>query len=157
MLNLIPIIMENFLFRESKYDFDHILEQAGYKVTKDYETSVTFSKQIEVSNDHSSQFKSIEPFSIEVTRPKILNANGKGRVYEICSPYRITFVFGVVPLYAIRRMQWDTFPGEMPDVFDTILKIAEAEAKICAYNFMETDTQIIQKLKEFNEIKQTEN
>ena len=148
--------MENFLFKESKYDFDHILEQAGYKVTKDYETSVTFSKQIEVSNDHSSQFKSIAPFSIEVTRPTILNANGKARVYEICSPYRITFIFGVIPLHSIRRMQWDTFPGEIPNVLDAMLKIAEAEARICAYNFMETDTQIIQKLKEFDEIKQVE-
>ena len=53
-------------------------------------------------------------------------------------------------------MQWDTFPGEIPNVLDAMLKIAEAEARICAYNFMETDTQIIQKLKEFDEIKQVE-
>ncbi len=133
--------MENFPFKESKYDFDHILIESGYKITKEYENSITFSKCIEVDNDHSNKFSPIEPFCIHVTRPKVLSTRVK---YDLRGPYSIVFVYGVIPLHAIRRIQWDTFPGELPDVLRVMLKVAEAEAEICTYNFMETDHQVIE-------------
>ena len=137
--------MENFLFKESALDFDYILEKNEYKVTKDYETYVLFSKNIKIENKHSDKLKSIDQFCIEVSRAKVLPKSGK---YSICSPYSITFIYGVMPLHAIRRIKWDTFPGDISDVLDAILKIVEAEAKICAYNFMETDIQIMQRFSE---------
>jgi hypothetical protein len=142
--------MSNFPFKGSPLDFDYILEDNGYKMSKDYETYVVFSKPIKINNNISekpeTEKSKVDAF-IEVSRVKILSKNNR---YAICSPYRITFLFSSFPLYAIRRLQWDTFPGEAPAVFDAILKVAEAESKICAYNFMETDIQITEKLKAQN-------
>lgn len=139
-------MMENFPFKDSPIDFDNILEKNGYKISKDHETYVVFSKPFQIENEHSDKFKLVDAV-IEVSRPKVLSKSNR---YDICSPYRITFIFGAFPLHSVRRLHWDTFPGEIPDVFQTMLKVAEAEAKICAYNFMETDTQIIKKFEEID-------
>lgn len=141
-------MMDNFPFKESQYDYDYILDGAGYKVSKDHETHVTFSKPVQIDNEHADKFKLIDAV-IEVSRPKILSKSGR---YDICSPYRIEFLFSAFPLHAIRRLQWNTFPGKNLVVLDTMIKVAEAEAKICAYNFMETDIQIIKKFEEIDKI-----
>ena len=145
--------MENFLFNGSQLDFDYVLDKNGYKVSKDHETYIVFSKKIEIKNKHSGDFKLIDS-CIEVSRARILPKNGR---YNISSPYRITFIFSAFPLHAIRRLQWDTFPGDIPDVLNAMLKVAEAEAKICAFNFMETDIQIMRKFNENNENKAQDN
>lgn len=135
--------MAKFQFKKSKYDFDYILEKNGFVISKDHEEVLFFSKNVEIDNDLLKSFNSVKA-KIDISRMKILSDDFK---YELFSPYVIHFRFQAFPLYTERVITWNTFPGEHPEVLETILKIVEAEAKICAYNFMQTDVQITEKLK----------
>jgi hypothetical protein len=135
--------MENFLFKESQYDFDAVLLDAGYKATKSFEDFVTFSKKLDIKNEYSDKFKEIFPFEINITRPTKLRGDVK---YENGSPYNLTFQFCVEPMHAIRRVQWDTFPGDSPIILDTIIKIVEAEAESCVFSFMKTSAILMEKV-----------
>lgn len=134
--------MSNFQLKGSKYDFDHILENRGYKISHDYEDRTVFSKPIDIKSNHAINFRDSElkEMAITVTRPKILNGENN---YDVYSPYAFSFNYFVVPHHAIRRMRWDTFPGGIPDVFESMIDLVEDEAGICLDTFMETDSLII--------------
>ena len=135
--------MENFLFKDSQFDYDTVLLDAGYRVTKNFEESVTFSKKLDIKNEYSDKFKEIFPFEINITRPVKLRGDVK---YENGSPYLLTFQFCVEPMHAIRRVQWDTFPGDSPIILDTMIKIVEAEAESCVFSFMKTSAVLMEKV-----------
>ena len=124
----------SFQFKDSKYDFDQVLKDAGYKA-KIYEETTVFIKELDIKNDFSDSFKPIKPFKVVVTRPNVLQDDVK---YENGSPYRFSFLFCVAPMHAIRRIQWDTFPGDDAKILDTMIKIVESESETCSTAFMHT-------------------
>lgn len=133
--------MSSFQLKSSRYDFDYILEKKGYVISHDHEDRIVFSKKINVSNyqDKFSE-KELKELCVKVTRPKMLDSDTK---YEVCGPYLISFNYFVTPHHSIRRLRWDTFPGHIPEILESMLKVAEDEAVICTNVFMETDTMVM--------------
>jgi hypothetical protein len=137
--------MKKYQFKKSEYDFDYILEKNGFAI-KEHEEYVVFSKKVDLDNDLLPNFDSVKA-NIEIARMKILDDSFR---CDLFSPYVINFRFSAFPLYANRIVSWNTFPGNSPEILQNMIKIAEAEAKICAYNFMQTDIQIKQALNNKN-------
>jgi hypothetical protein len=137
----------NFQFKDSKYDFDQVLKDAGYKA-KIYEEATTFIKELDIKNEFSDKFTPIKPFTVVVTRPNVLEEGAK---YENGSPYIFSFLFCVSPMHAIRRVQWDTFPGDEAMILDTMIKIVESEAESCCTSFMHTGDVLIKSIKKDGE------
>lgn len=137
--------MKNILFKESKYDFDHILTKRGYDITADYEDRVIFTKIIKLDNDGTHIKYNEKSLVINVTRPKIIDESAR---IDIAGPYIISFNYLVVPHHCIRRMVWDTFPGINATILEIMLGMAEEEARLCGNIFIQTDNLVYTKLHE---------
>lgn len=131
-----------YLFKDSAYDFDEVLEKKGFTVKQDMEQQIIFEKQFMPRREFDPnviQAANLN-FKINVTRPKMLWKNGK---YDLISPYFITFVYATKPLLMIRRIQWDTFPGYAKEVLDEALDQCEAEAEAILTMLLDVDTQAL--------------
>lgn len=133
----------SFQFKGSKYDFDHILAKRGYEISQEYEDRIVFSKPVKLDNNNPITFSEDEmkKMAVNVSRPKVIISDSE---FEITSPYIISYNYFVIPHHSIRRVRWDTFPGNIPDIFEAMLGIAEEESRLCGNVFLQTDSLIIQ-------------
>lgn len=131
-----------FLFRDSAYDFDEVLQKKGFLVKNDMEHQLIFEKNIMPRKEFDPNVINAVDlnFKLLVTRPKMLWSKGK---HDLISPYHITFVYVTKPLLMIRRVQWDTFPGYAKEVLDEALDQCEAEAEAILTMLLDVDVQAI--------------
>lgn len=106
---------------------------------QELEDRIVFSKQIKL-DDSPVKFEELDKMAVNVSRPKTIDENSK---FDVTSPYIISYNYFVIPHHSIRRVRWDTFPGNIPDVLDAMLGIAEEEASLCGNVFLQTDSLII--------------
>ena len=145
MTKMTMTIMKNIQFKESQYDYDHILIKRGYEITTDYEDRIVFTKAIKLETEGTPVKYNEKLIVVSVTRPKIIDIDAR---IDIASPYIISFNYLVAPHHCIRRMVWDTFPGVNATILDIMLGIAEEEAKLCGNIFIQTDSLVYSKIHE---------
>lgn len=136
---------DNYLFKDSKYDFDKVLEEMGYTISGETESQVIFTKAI---NPHTElSLNGVQPdngsFLLRVTRNKQLWKHGR---YDICSPYAVAFMFEVKPLIMCRRFMWDTFSGDNADILRGALGQIEGEAESILTMLIQVDNDILKKM-----------
>lgn len=141
---------DQYLFKGSPFDFDTILLQNGYKIIADRENDVIFEKEIKPLTEPDSN--GVKPgttdgkFKINIIRPTMLLKHGK---YAVCSPYAVNYIFNVIPQLMIRRIQWDTFPGDHPDTLIAAVKQCESEAEAILTMFIEMDNKNLEAMRAY--------